>query len=189
MASSNGNGDSELLKRIAAKDRVAVEVLYGRYNVRLYRFILRLVRNEAMAEELTNETFMEIWQVAGKFEGRSSASTWIFAIARNKTISVIRKRSDEELDDERAMAIEDDADTPEVAAQKGDKAALIRACLNRLSSEHREVVDLVYYHEKSIKEVSEIVGIPENTVKTRMFHARKKLSGLMAEVGVDRGWP
>ena len=71
MANANGTGDSELLQRIAAKDRVAVEVLYGRYNVRLFRFILRLVRNEALAEELANETFMEIWQVAGKFEGRS----------------------------------------------------------------------------------------------------------------------
>ena len=96
---------------------------------------------------------------------------------------MLRKRSDEELDDERALAIEDDADTPEVVAQKGDKAALIRACMSRLSDEHREVVDLVYYHEKSIKEVSEIVGIPENTVKTRMFHARKKLSELMAQGG------
>ncbi len=189
MTTANGTGDSDLIRRIAAKDRVAVEVLYGRYNVRLYRFILRLVRNEALAEELTNETFMEIWLVAHKFEGRSSASTWIFAIARNKAISMLRKRSDEELDDEHAMAIEDEADTPEVAAQKGDKAALIRACLARLSDQHREVMDLVYYHERSIKEVSEIVGIPENTVKTRMFHARKKLSELMAEAGVDRGWP
>ena len=189
MATTNGTGDSELIERIAAKDRVAVEVLYGRYNVRLFRFILRLVRNEALAEELTNETFMEIWLVAQKFEGRSSPSTWIFAIARNKAISMLRKRSEAELDDERAMAIEDDADTPEVAAQKGNKAALIRACLNKLSDDHREVMDLIYYHEMSIKEVSKIVGIPENTVKTRMFHARKKLSDLMAEVGVDRGWP
>ncbi len=189
MTTTNGTGDSELIKRIAAKDRVAVEVLYGRFNVRLYRFILRLVRNEAIAEELTNETFMEIWLVARKFEGRSSVSTWIFAIARNKAISLLRKRSEDALDDDQAMAIEDDADTPEVAAQKGDKAALIRACLNQLSNEHREVVDLVYYHENSIKEVSEIVGIPENTVKTRMFHARKRLSELMAVRGVDRGWP
>ena len=113
----------------------------------------------------------------------------MFAIARNKAVSLLRKRSEVELDDDAAMSIEDEADTPEVAAQKGDKAALIRACLARLSAEHREVVDLVYYHDKSIKEVSEIVGIPENTVKTRMFHARKKLSELMAEAGIDRGWP
>jgi len=189
MASANGNSDVDLIARVASKDRVAVEVLYGRYQVRLYRFLVRLVRNEAVAEELTNETFLEIWRTADRFESRSSPSTWMFAIARNKAVSLLRKRSEVELDDDAAMSIEDEADTPEVAAQKGDKAALIRACLARLSAEHQEVVDLVYYHDKSIKEVSEIVGIPENTVKTRMFHARKKLSELMAEAGVDRGWP
>jgi RNA polymerase sigma-70 factor (ECF subfamily) len=189
MASANGNSDGELIARVASKDRVAIEVLYGRYQVRLFRFLVRLVRNEAVAEELTNETFLEIWRTAERFESRSSPSTWMFAIARNKALSLLRKRSEAELDDDAAMLIEDDSDTPEVAAQKGDKAALIRACLARLSTNHREVVELVYYHDKSIKEVSDIVGIPENTVKTRMFHARKKLSELMAEAGVDRGWP
>ncbi len=189
MSVADRGDDADLLKRIAAKDRLAVQALFGRYHVQMFRFLVRLTRNEAVAEELVNETFMEIWRVAGKFEGRSSPSTWIFAIARNKAISLMRKRSDAELDEEMAANIEDDSDSPEDTTMKGDKAAMIKVCLTKLSPEHREVIDLVYYHEKSIKEVGDIVGIPENTVKTRMFHARKRLSELLKEGGIDRGWP
>jgi RNA polymerase sigma-70 factor, ECF subfamily len=101
----------------------------------------------------------------------------------------MRRKPDEELDDEAAGAIEDTSDTPEVSLQKKDKSGLLRQCLEQLSREHREVIDLVYYHEKSVEEVAEIVGIPEATVKTRMFYARKKLSELLKAAGLDRGWP
>jgi RNA polymerase sigma-70 factor (ECF subfamily) len=104
-------------------------------------------------------------------------------------LSALRRRTDEELDEETAEQIEDESDDPEVALAKKDKAAVLRQCLTRLSAEHREIVDLVYYHEKSVEEVAEIVGVPEATVKTRMFYARKKLSELLKEQGVDRGWP
>jgi len=93
------------------------------------------------------------------------------------------------LDDETAAGIEDDRDDPEVAVQKKDKGEILRKCLERLSPEHREVIDLVYYHEKSVEEVAEIVHIPENTVKTRMFYARRKLGELLKQAGVERGWP
>ena len=86
-------------------------------------------------------------------------------------------------------AIEDPSDDPEIALEKKDKSALIRKCLTGLSAEHREIIDLVYYHEKSVEEVAEIVGIPENTVKTRMFYARKKLAELLKAAGIERGWP
>jgi RNA polymerase sigma-70 factor, ECF subfamily len=84
------------------------------------------------------------------------------------------------LDEETAGAIEDPSDDPGAALEKKDKSAMLRKCLTGLSAEHREVIDLVYYHEKSVEEVAEIVGIPENTVKTRMFYARKKLAELVA---------
>lgn len=80
-------------------------------------------------------------------------------------------------------------DTPDIAAQKHDKSAKIRACIAELSAEHRTVLDLVYYQEQSVAEVAEVLGIPENTVKTRMFYARKKLSELLVARGIDRGWP
>ncbi len=102
---------------------------------------------------------------------------------------MLQRRPEEKLDDERADAIEDDADDPEVALAKKDKAAVLRQCLEQLSAEHREIVNLVYYQHKSVEEVSAIVGIPEATVKTRMFYARKKLSELLTELGIERGWP
>ena len=116
-------------------------------------------------------------------------STWLLAIARYKALSALRRRPDEALDEEAVAAIEDPADDPEVAIQKKDKGAVLRECLTKLSAEHREIIDLVYYHEKSVEEVAEIVGIPENTVKTRMFYARKRLSELLKAAGIDRGWP
>ena len=104
-------------------------------------------------------------------------------------MSAFRKRTDEELDEEAAEAIPDTSDTPEEAIQKKDKSELLRECLKSLSAEHREIIDLVYYHEKSVEEVAAIVGIPENTVKMRMFYARKRLSELLKAAGIDRGWP
>ena len=181
--------DEVLIARIAGGDRLAMQVLFARHHVRVYRFVLRLVRNDATAEDLISEVFLDIWRQAGKFEGRSAVSTWMLSIARFKALSAMRKRQDTELDDETAERIEDQADDPETALAKKDKGALLRQCLTALSAEHREIVDLVYYHEKSVEEVAGIVGIPEATVKTRMFYARKKLSELLKEQGIDRGWP
>ena len=181
--------DEVLIGRIANGDRLAMQVLFARHHVRIYRFVLRMVRNEATAEDLISEVFLDVWRQADKFEGRSMVSTWMLSIARFKALSAMRRRGEEELDDETVDAIEDQADDPEVALAKKDKGAVLRQCLAKLSTEHREIVDLVYYHEKSVEEVAQIVGIPEATVKTRMFYARKKLSELLKEQGIDRGWP
>ena len=181
--------DADLIARVAALDQLALRTLIGRHQVRLYRFLMRLVRDEAMAEELTNEVFMEVWRNASRYEGRSQVGTWLLSIGRNRAISRLRKRREFSWDEDAAAEIADDDDDPEVTAQKRDKAAALRRCLEGLSNEHREIVDLVYYQEKSVGEVAEIVGIPENTVKTRLFYARKKLSELMQTQGIDRGWP
>jgi RNA polymerase sigma-70 factor (ECF subfamily) len=181
--------DDVLIGRIATGDRLAMQVLFARHHVRIYRFVLRLVRDESVAEDLISEVFLDVWRQAGRFEGRSQVSTWLLAIARFKALSALRRRPDEELDEEAAEAIEDTSDTPGVALEKKDKSAAIRKCLEKLSAEHREIIDLVYYHEKSVEEVAQIVGIPENTVKTRMFYARKRLAELLKAAGIERGWP
>lgn len=186
MQSTN---DDILISRIASGDRVAMQVLFARHHVRVYRFVLRLVRNEATAEDLISEVFLDVWRQAGKFEGRAAVSTWILGIARFKALSSMRRKPELELDDETAESIEDHADNPETELAKKDKGAQLRQALTRLSNEHREIIDLVYYHEKSVEEVAGIIGIPEATVKTRMFYARKKLSELLKEQGIDRGWP
>lgn len=184
-----GTDDKALICRIAGRDPSAMNALYARHHVRLYRYLVRLVRNEAIAEELMSEVFLETWRKAGNFEGRAAVSTWLMSIAHNKAVSLIRKRRDEQLDEGYAAQLADDGDTPEVVSQKQNKAELMRACMERLSTDHREIIDLVYYHDKSVLEVAEILEIPENTVKTRMFYARKKMAELMREAGLDRGWP
>jgi RNA polymerase sigma-70 factor (ECF subfamily) len=181
--------DEVLIARIAKGERLAMEELYGRYRVPVYRFVLRMVRNPTTAEDLDSDVFLDVWRQAGTFEGRSAVSTWIFSIARFKALNALQRRPMEELDDEKAGAIEDQADDPEIALAKKDKAAVLRACLLKLSAEHREIVNLVYYQHKSVEDVAGIVGIPEATVKTRMFYARKKLSELLTEQGIERGWP
>lgn len=181
--------DHDLIRRIASGDQTALRALFTRHQVRVFRFVHRLVRNEAVAEELTNEVFLEVWRHAGKYEGRSAPSTWMLSIAHHRAASALRKRREESWNEEAATDIADVDDTPEVVAQKADKSARMRRCMDRLSPEHREVLDLVYYHELSVAEVSAVIGIPEATVKTRMFYARKKLSELLKAAGVDRGWP
>jgi RNA polymerase sigma-70 factor (ECF subfamily) len=181
--------DRQLIGRIAAHDQAALRALLMRHQTRVFRFIVRMVRNEAVAEELTNEVFLEVWRNARSYEGRASASTWVLSIAHHRAVSALRKRREESWNEDEALEIKDTGDDPEVAAQKSDKSALLRKCMEGLSPEHREIIDLVYYHEMSISEISATVGIPENTVKTRMFYARKRLSELLKAAGVDRGWP
>jgi RNA polymerase sigma-70 factor (ECF subfamily) len=189
LSATQATSDEVLIARIAQGDRLAMQVLYARHHVRVYRFALRLVKNESTAEDLISEIFLDVWRQAGRFEGRSQVSTWLLAITRFKALSALRRRTDAELDDETAAAIEDTSDNPEEIMAKKDTGDVLRKCLTALSPDHREIVDLVYYHEKSVEEVAQIVGIPENTVKTRMFYARKKLAELLKAQGVERGWP
>src|SRR5678815_5509143 len=97
--------DEVLIGRIANGERLAMQVLYARYHVRAFRFVVRLVRGVAVAEGLISEVFLDVWRQAGRFEGRSAVSTWMLAIARFKALSALRRRPDEELDEETAEAI------------------------------------------------------------------------------------
>ena len=171
--------DRQLVGRIATGDQTALRALYGRHQGRVFRFILRLVRRDAIAEELTNEVFLEVWRNAGTFEGKASASTWLLSIAHHRAVSSLRKRREEAWNEETAGEIADTDDNPEVVAQKADKGALLRRAMEQLSPEHREIIDLVYYHDKSVDECAQILGVPSGTVKTRMFYARKKLAELV----------
>lgn len=178
--------DEALLGLVARGDKDAMRVLFARHNVRVFRFLLRLVGNDATAEDLLNEVFVDVWRQAGRFESRSQVSTWILAIARFKALASLRRRSHDELDEDAYAALEDPADNPEVAVQKSERRALLQQCLKRLSTAHREVVDLVYYHEQSVEQVSAMIGVPKSTVKTRVFYARKRIAELMAERGLER---
>src|SRR5205085_2207217 len=142
-AAMQPTSDEALIGRIASGDKVAMQVLFARHHVRVYRFVLRLVRDQTLAEDLISEVFLDVWRQAGRFEARSAVSTWLLAIARYKALSALRRRPNEELTDEVAAAIEDPGDDPEVAVQKKDKGKVLRQCLTALSPEHREIIDLV----------------------------------------------
>ena len=179
-----------LLKDIAAGDAKALERLFARAQTRVFRFLMRVVKNQAIAEELLNEVFLSVWQNAHRYEGRSEPMTWMLSIAHNKAISTLRKKTEVlGVADEVSRNLVADDDAPDIAVQKQDKSVKIRACIAELSEDHRTILDLVYYQEQSVAEVAEILGISENTVKTRMFYARKKLSELLLARGIDRGWP
>lgn len=185
LSAAKASSDEALIARIAAGDRLAMQALYGRHHVRVYRFVLRIVRDETMAEDLISDVFLDVWRQAGTFEARSTVSTWLLAIARYKAISARRRRRDEELGDDVVAAIEDPADNPELTTAKNDRSEILRRCIAALPTEHRVIIDLVYYHEKSAEEVAGIVGIPRATVKTRMFYARKKLAEMLEAQNID----
>jgi RNA polymerase sigma-70 factor (ECF subfamily) len=175
--------DETLIDRIAVGDRHAMRALYIRHNVRVFRFVLGKVKDRTVAEDLVGEIFLEVWRNAHQFGARATLSTWLLAIARYKAISALRRQKMHvELDD--ALGIEDPSENPEAAAETNDRNEILRSCLAKLSPSHREILDLVYYQEEPIESVAKIVGIPLNTVKTRMFYARKHLAALLQEAGV-----
>jgi len=186
IIAAQATSDEMLLESIAAGEKAAMHVLYARHNVRVYRFILRIIGDTSIAEDLVSQVFLDVWRTAGQFEGRSQVSTWMLAIARFKALTALRNRRHEDIEQEEVLQIADSSDTPEAAMDRSQTASTLRDAIGQLSPAHREIIDLVYYHEKSVEEVGQIIGIPQATVKTRMFYARKHLAELLREAGFER---
>jgi len=177
--------DEMLLDGITDGDRNAMHVLYARHHVRVYRFILRMVRDATTAEDLTSQVFLDVWRTASQFQRRSQVSTWLLSIARFKALTALRQRRHEDIEQEEILEIADGAETPEASIDRSTTSAILRACVAELSPAHREIINLVYYHEKTVEEVGQLIGIPQSTVKTRMFYARKQLADLLRIAGVE----
>jgi RNA polymerase sigma-70 factor (ECF subfamily) len=131
-SADRASSDQVLVGLIAHGDRDAMQVLFGRHNVRVFRFLMRFVGDEATAQDLVSEVFIEVWRNAGQFEARSQVSTWLLAIARHKALSALRRRSTDELDDDVIEFIEDPSDDPEVTLQKTERNEILRDCLKQL---------------------------------------------------------
>jgi RNA polymerase sigma-70 factor (ECF subfamily) len=185
-AAARARDDTALLRRIAGRDKDAMRSLFLHYRLYVYRFLLRLLNNASLAEDLTSEVFLDVWRQSGQFEGRSTVATWILAIARNKALATLRRQRIAPFDEACLETIEDPADDPEAIVQKNDRSRLLRQLLADLPVKHREVIDLVYYHERSIHEVATILGILHDTAKTRLFYARKHIARLLKEASLDR---
>lgn len=183
--------DSELslLRRVAGKDRKAFEALYQQYYRRLFAYLFKLTRRVDVVEEVLNDVMLAVWNGAGSFDGRSRPSTWIFGIAYHKALKALarRPRGPGEQDGEAAEAAEPvERDEPESLLARRELASLLGRALRVLPPEQRAVVELTYYYGLPYQEIAEILGCPVNTVKTRMFHARRRLKELLPEMGISR---
>jgi RNA polymerase sigma-70 factor (ECF subfamily) len=180
--------DESLLAEIAGGSKLAMRNLYLRHERRVFRFIMRMLGDRCMAEEVLSEVFFDVWKKAGQFEGRSSASTWLLGIARHKALTAVaaKSRPFEALDGAAAMSVVDATADPDAALLDHQRHVILRRCLQALSPEHREIIDLVYYQEKTIRQIADLLCIPENTVKTRMFYARKRLAALVEAASAGR---
>src|SRR5262249_30898153 len=176
------NSDEALIAKIASGSRLAMQVLFARHHARIYRFVLRLLGSEALAEALATDAFLGVWRHANRFGARSAVTPWLLAIARYKALAELRHRP--EASDEGTVDACDPADDPEATFEIKHRGEILRNCLTRLSPRHREIIDLAYSQKKSVQEPAPILGVPGNPVKPRMSHARKKLSELLEAQGV-----
>lgn len=170
--------DLRLFARVRARERDAFEALYRLYHPRLARFLLNLLHRPQMVEEVLNDTLFVVWERSDTFRGASKLSTWIFAIAYRKAMKALR-RMDEPIEDRDADLRPSDGDTPDAPINRQRAQSALLAALGRLSPDHRAVVDLTYFHEMGYREIAEIMDCPVDTVKTRMFHARRNLRRIM----------
>jgi len=176
--------DVRLIACITNGDLRAFEELYRAYHPRLSRFLTNMLRRSHLVEEVLNDTMMVVWRQAGRYNGRSKVSTWIFGIAYRKALKAL-SRYDEPVEDKHAEARESAEPGPEQQMGRRQVQALLWSAINALSMHHRTVVDLTYFHEIGYREIAEIMDCPVDTVKTRMFHARRqlkdRLSGQLAD--------
>ncbi len=173
----------ELIRRIGAGDKKAFEVLYGDIYPRVYRYLRRVLGDPEMARELGNEVMMEVWRGAGSFRGEARVLTWIWGIARKKVWRFLRGAEREFSELEEWDGAHEDY-SPHHMAQIQDLKEKMAWALGRLSPKHREVLHLAYYQGLSLEEMSSLLDVPVNTVKTRMFYARKKLGEVLKKMGV-----
>ncbi len=175
------SADADLLRTAAGGDVEAFRTLFDRYYALVYRFVLRIVRRPELAEEAANDSFLEVWRGAGRFRGESKVSTWIYGIARHKALRALRVMGDSlHVDLEAAEEEADPAQNPHSAAEAWQRRDLVRKALAKLTMEHRAVVELAFYHGLAYSEIAGVLGCPENTVKTRMFHAKRRLAQALA---------
>lgn len=177
--------DEMLLKGVAQGDKAAMHIMFARHRARVFRFIHRTVRNPVIVDDIVSQVFLDVWRSANRFEQRARVSTWLLSIARFKAISFLKERKHESIDQNEVLAIADTGETPEAVLDRRQSDGILRACLEELSPAHREIIELFYYRDKSITEVSKIAGIPLATVKSRMFYARRRLARILVNAGFE----
>ena len=173
------SNEVRLVGLIAGQDPHAFEVLYRIYFPRLARFLDRMTRSTHLIEEIVNDTMWVVWQKAHTFNHTSKVSTWIFSIAYRKALKAIQYL-DEPVEFDFEQCASDGAQQPEHEMQRRQLQKIVGGALDALPEEQRTVVNLTYYHAMEYIEIAEIMDCPVNTIKTRMFHARRRLKSLLS---------
>ncbi len=179
-ASVTESDEVRLIGAIAEGDRRSFEALYRNYFPRLVRFLNRMTRSIPLIEEIVNDTMLTVWQKASSFNHSCKVSTWIFAIAYRKAlkgISLLDEPVDSDLEEPLADEVQNEPEQDVMNKQLRENVGL---ALDALPMEQRAVVNLTYYHGMAYGEIAEIMDCPVNTVKTRMFHARRRLRSLLS---------
>ena len=171
--------DARLIAQVVTGDLRAFETLYRLYHPRLSHFLIRMLRRPTLVEEVLNDTLLIVWKKAETYNGHSKVSTWIFAIAYRRALKALR-RVDEPMEDTFAEHRESGEPGPEQLLGRRQVSAVLTEALGELSHDHRTVVDLAYFHEMGYREIAEIMDCPVDTIKTRMYHARRNLRAALS---------
>lgn len=164
----------ELIARTSQGDKRAFAALYNALENPLHRFLRSRLNDPFEAADLVHEVFLEVWKSAGRFEGRSSVKSWVFGIAYRKAMDVFRKSRRIDYSDDLPETADDSADT-EACLLAVENGGHVRHCLETLKPDHRSAIELAFFEDLSYKDIGEIAGVPEGTVKTRIYHAKRLL--------------
>lgn len=193
--------DRDLLLSIQARDADAFEALYERRRQAIFRHIVKIVRNETSAEDLVQETFTRVWTRANQWDGSGSVKAWIYTIAGNLTLNHLRSQrrrpqqplelliGDESGDEDESSVpewmIDPSAPEPSVLFERAEQRRLVAVLVDELSEEKRTVLRMVYDAEMDLRSVADTLGIPEGTVKSRLYHGRKELARRWGQISAD----
>ena len=179
--------DLELLEKAAAGETAAFELLYDRYERRVYNYVRSFVRQPALAEEVVIDTMLAVWHGARSYTQASRVSTWILGIARHKALDAVRKagRQGADLPLDQAPTLVDAAESPIAGIDRRINASLMRRAIAQLSIDHQEILRLAFYEDLPYAEIAALLAIPDNTVKTRVHYAKQQLRGCLAKLGVE----
>ncbi len=176
--------EAQLMARIRARDLRAFETLYRSYHPRLTRFLINLIRRPQLVEEVLNDTMLVVWNRPDSYNGSSRLSTWIFAIGYRKALKAL-SRYDDPQEDAQAERRASGEPGPELELGRRQAQTALLEAMHQLSPDHRAVVDLTYFHEIGYREIAEIMDCPVDTVKTRMYYARRHLKRVLAGEPAD----
>lgn len=178
--------DKELLSLIARGDKAAMKALYQRHEASLYHFIRSRLGDAFEASDVMQEAFLEVWRSAARYRGQSSVKTWLFGIARNKSVDRIRKANRMTLRDTPDETIPDDSPSPLDVIEAASDTQRVQECLKKLPQVQLNAVRLAFFDDLTYPEAAEVEGVPVGTIKTRIFHAKKALMHCLARGMAER---